>query len=296
MNCLDRISQLRQEVEVNIRHAQELAIKGSKFKPFLEGQTMWLDSKNLKTTHPITKLCPKQYGPFKVTKALSHVAYQLDLPPSWKIHNVFHATLLSPYKETEEHGHNFPEPPPDLINGEEEWEVECIVGMRHFGRNKKLQYRVRWKGYSEAHNIWEPTDNIHAPNLVSAFHQSKETPIKLRSIRTGPPNMPDTMWSYRSPSNHSSSLKLPSPSSTPFQSPDQSPQLIESGLPPSPSPSSHSFILDEGHDITDPPASYEELVSLAEQADKWRAGEEQEERAVTFLASFLHHLTNPLTY
>jgi hypothetical protein len=103
---------------------------------------MWLDSKNLKTTHPITKLCPKHYRPFKVTKALSHVAYQLDLPPFWKIYNVFYASLISPYKEMEEHGCNFSEPPPNLINGEEEWEVEHIVGMRHFGRNKKFQYRV----------------------------------------------------------------------------------------------------------------------------------------------------------
>jgi hypothetical protein len=152
MNYLDHINQLRQEVEINIKHTQELAIKGSKFKPFLEGQTMWLDSKNLKTTHLITKLHPKHYGPFKVTKALSHVAYQLDLPPSWKIHNVFHALLLLPYKEMEKHGHNFPEPPPDLINREEEWKVKCIVGMRHFGHNKKLQYRVQWKGYSEAYD------------------------------------------------------------------------------------------------------------------------------------------------
>jgi hypothetical protein len=142
MNHLDHINQLRQKVEINIKHAQELAIKGSKFKPFLEGQNIWLDSKNLKTTHPITKLCPKHYRPFKVTKVLSHVAYQLNLPPSWKIHNVFHASLLLLYKEMEEHGRNFPEPPPDLINGEEEWEVECIVGMRHFRCNKKLQYRV----------------------------------------------------------------------------------------------------------------------------------------------------------
>jgi hypothetical protein len=59
INRLDRINQLRQEVEINIKHAQELAIKGSKFKPFSEGQTVWLDSKNLKTTHPITKLRPK---------------------------------------------------------------------------------------------------------------------------------------------------------------------------------------------------------------------------------------------
>jgi hypothetical protein len=85
---------------------------------------------------------------------------------------MFHASLLSPYKKIEEHGHNFPEPPPDLINREEEWEVECIIGMRHFGHNKKLQYRVWWKGYSKVHDTWEPTDNIHTPDLVSTFHQT----------------------------------------------------------------------------------------------------------------------------
>ena len=111
MNCLECIKQIHQEVELNIKHAQELAIKGSKFKPFIMGQNMWLDSKNLKTTHPITKLCPKYYRPFKVTKALLHVAYQLNLPPSWKIYNIFHASLLSPYKKTVEHSHNFSEPP-----------------------------------------------------------------------------------------------------------------------------------------------------------------------------------------
>jgi hypothetical protein len=294
MNCLDRISQLRQEVEINIKHAQELAIKASKFKPFLEGQAVWLDSKNLKTMHPITKLRPKRYGPFTVTKALSHVAYQLDLPPSWKIHNVFHATLLSPYKETEEHGRNFPEPPPDLIDGEEEWEVERIVDMRRFGRKKTLQYRVRWKGYSEAHDTWEPKENIHAPDLMSAFHQSLETPIQLRSIRTGPPETTSKMWSYRSPSNHSSSSGLSSPSSSPCPSPNLSPQSIEITLPaPSSSP---PVVLDEGHDITDPPASYEELVALAEQADEQHTGEEREDQAVDFLASYLRRLTDPLTF
>jgi hypothetical protein len=56
--------------------------------------------------------------------------YQLALPKQWKIHNVFHAGLLSPYKETEEHGPNFEEPPPDLIDGKEEYEVKSIVDAR----------------------------------------------------------------------------------------------------------------------------------------------------------------------
>src|SRR5947208_15993201 len=243
MNRHDRISQLRQEVELNIKHAQELAIKGSKFKPFKEGQNVWLDSKNLKTTHPITKLRPKRYGPFKVTKAVSHIAYQLDLPPSWKIHNVFHASILSPYKETPEHSRNFPEPPPDLINREEEWEVERVVGMRRFGRNKKIQYRIRWKGYSEAHDTWEPADNVHVPDLVTAFHQAQETPIQLRTIRVGSGNVPQSMWSYRSPAHSQASS---SSSSLVTKS-------TQAHHTPSPVPSSHSFTIEQGHDVPESP-------------------------------------------
>src|SRR5579863_4061388 len=84
MNRLDHISQLCQEVELNIKHAQELVIKQSKFKPFSEGQQVSLNSTNLKTTHPVTKLCPKRYGPFTVTNKISHVTYQVDLPPDRK--------------------------------------------------------------------------------------------------------------------------------------------------------------------------------------------------------------------
>ena len=40
---------------------------------------------------------------------------------------MFHAKLLHPYKEMEEYSINFQEPPPDLINGEKEWEVEQIL-------------------------------------------------------------------------------------------------------------------------------------------------------------------------
>jgi phosphohistidine phosphatase SixA len=145
-NVEDRLSAIkviRREAQSHMKHAQDLLIKTNVFKPYTLGQRVWLEATNLRTTHPTAKLQPKQYGPFTMTRVISHVAYQLDLPPQWKIHNVFHATYLSPYKETEEHGLNFPEPPPELIKGEKEYEVEHIVDMRHFGRNKKLQYKVQ---------------------------------------------------------------------------------------------------------------------------------------------------------
>jgi len=35
--------------------------------------------------------------------------------------------LLMPYKENDVHGPNFPHAPPDLVEGQEEWEIEQIV-------------------------------------------------------------------------------------------------------------------------------------------------------------------------
>ena len=52
---------------------------------------------------------------------------------TWKIHPVFHATLLRQYKETDVYGANFPRPPPDIIEGEETYEVERILKHRKRG-------------------------------------------------------------------------------------------------------------------------------------------------------------------
>ena len=61
-----------------------------------------------------------QEGPFTITKVMGPLTYQLKLPKTWKVHNIFHANLLSPYKENEVHGPNFLQPPPELVEGEEE--------------------------------------------------------------------------------------------------------------------------------------------------------------------------------
>ena len=53
-------------------------------------------------------MAPKREGPFKIEDVLGPVTYQLKLPESWKIHKVFHATLLRPYKENKVYGENYP--------------------------------------------------------------------------------------------------------------------------------------------------------------------------------------------
>jgi hypothetical protein len=74
---------------------------------YQEGDQVWLEASHIKTRHQKTKLAPKWYGPFRIKKRISPVTYQLTLPTSWGIHDVFHASLLHPYHETKEKGPNF---------------------------------------------------------------------------------------------------------------------------------------------------------------------------------------------
>jgi len=88
------------------------------FTPFKKGEQVWLDGRNLKIGYLSRKLAPKREGPITITEVLGPVTYRLKLPNQWRIHDIFHASLLSPYHETETHGPNFVKPPPDLIEGE----------------------------------------------------------------------------------------------------------------------------------------------------------------------------------
>jgi Chromo (CHRromatin Organisation MOdifier) domain len=88
------------------------------------------------------------------------------------------------YTETQSHGPNFTRPPPDLIDGEEEYEVEQICSHRTWGRRKTLQYLIKWKGYPESDNTWEDADQIHAPKLIKLYHQmTPRNSLKTRGIQ-----------------------------------------------------------------------------------------------------------------
>jgi hypothetical protein len=74
---------------------------------YKQGQLVWLEAKNLALPYGTIKLAPRRHGPFKITKTISPVAYKLELPHQWTIHPVFHASLLTPFVETTEHGPNY---------------------------------------------------------------------------------------------------------------------------------------------------------------------------------------------
>jgi Chromo (CHRromatin Organisation MOdifier) domain len=74
---------------------------------------------------------------------------------------VFHVSLLEPYKQREGAARD-PLPGPIELDDEEDqedrYEVEEIRGSK--GRNRILQYLVKWKGWPEEYNEWVLAEDI----------------------------------------------------------------------------------------------------------------------------------------
>jgi hypothetical protein len=164
--------------------AQKSWVKNKDTPKFQEGDLVWLEGRHLWTNQPTAKLAPKRHGPFKVVQVMSPVNYHLELPTQWSIHPVFHIDLLTPYHETAMHGVNYQCPPPDLVDGEEEYEVEAIIDSRCFGRGRKLQYLVKWKGYPDSDNQWVNKEDLFADDALREFkrlHPDREVHIRRAS-------------------------------------------------------------------------------------------------------------------
>ena len=86
------------------------------------------------------------------------------------IHDVFHVDLLTPFHETHAHGPAYTPPPPDLIDGHEEQEIEAILDCRRQGHYGPLQYLIKWKGFPSSENEWVTKDSMHADDLIQHFH------------------------------------------------------------------------------------------------------------------------------
>jgi hypothetical protein len=83
------------------------------------------------------------------------------MPANLKMHNVFHVSLLKPYRSD---GRVQPPPPPIELENCLEFEVERILDHRQVkrGRNRttRNEFLVKWLDYGPEHNTWEPESNL----------------------------------------------------------------------------------------------------------------------------------------
>ncbi|QRW26785.1 Retrotransposable element Tf2 protein [Rhizoctonia solani] len=135
------------------------------------GEKVWLDAKNVEIRSNSNKLDPKRLGPFKITEKISSHAYRLELPETMKIHDVSYVGLLS--KVHESPSQPLPErPPPETIEGEEEYEVEQIIDSKQ--QKGKWFYLIKWKGYGPEDNSWEPEELLeHSQEEIKRFNQAR---------------------------------------------------------------------------------------------------------------------------
>ena len=180
-------------------------------RQYQPGDRVYLDTTKIKTTRSSKKLDAKFHRPFKILRAVGKSAYRLELPPTWKIHDVFHESKLKPVAEPQFpiQKEKRPRPPLEIIDGNEEHEVEEI--QQEGTINGKKSFLVKWKGLPNEESTWEPETNLkNARGAIRDFY--KKAKIQMMENHPHPPL------------HHLPNVTVPSIS--------LSPQRIEAHLPP----------------------------------------------------------------
>lgn len=139
------------------------------------------------------KLSAKYYGPYEVLARIGKVTYKLDLPPTSKIHPVFHILQPKPAR-----GSTFIdlEIPPQLSSTLELLvEPEVLVGIRKSTHNIPIidKVLIKWQGFLLSDVTWEHYNTIDAYFHIFTLRNSlgwimlwnSRQPLIMRKIGQG---------------------------------------------------------------------------------------------------------------
>jgi hypothetical protein len=155
-----QIHQLHEKMKTDIEFLSQRMAKYANRKriegPTLsEGDPVYLLRKNIKTKRPSSKLDHTKLGPFKIKNKLGPVTYRLDLPKDMKIHPVFHVALLEPAPKNAKLATSVPlDDDMDVYD----YKIEDVIKVKFI--HGKPHYLIKWLGYDESENTWEPETHL----------------------------------------------------------------------------------------------------------------------------------------
>ncbi|SGY26778.1 BQ5605_C018g08785 [Microbotryum silenes-dioicae] len=156
--------------------------KVRKLEPeFAVGDRVLVDSRDRRLRYKAdgearsAKFFPRFDGPYEVLAARPETSnYKLKLNAGDKSHNVFHTSKLRHW--TDNDGVAFPgreatEPASVVVQGNEEWEVDRIVDEK--GKGKRKRYLVKWKGWADSDNTWEPRAHLEETIVLEEWERER---------------------------------------------------------------------------------------------------------------------------
>ncbi|GBG72686.1 hypothetical protein CBR_g12254 [Chara braunii] len=184
------------DAEELARYTTRMAARANRSRmdhPFKVGDDVLIDARHLQLeADTLRKFRRRFFGPCRILQAVgsdtasSPVSFRVKLPDylrQARLHDVYHVSLLRPYRRPSERfaGRPYERPPPIMVDGHEEFLVSDIIGRRVTDDNPPhVEYLVRWKGYRDEEATWEPLEHLqHARMLV--LEKLRESNFKINS-------------------------------------------------------------------------------------------------------------------
>ena len=109
---------------------------------------------------------------------------------------------------------------PEVEEEEEEYTVEKVVDKRTT-KDGKIEYFLKWKGYGDEDNTWEPKENLDCKDLIAEFERKHKEAKDAKDAGAGS--------SKKKPSSSSAAAATPDKKR---QADDDRPRGFSRGLEP----------------------------------------------------------------
>ena len=134
---------------------------------FTVGDTVLLSTQNLRFKGILHKLQRKFCGPYKILERIGAQAYHLKLPDTWRIHPVFHVSLLNHWRLS-----TVQQVPGEVelanADAHQYFDVEKILRWRWSSKTRwrRREFLVLWQGYPVEEAEWIPASYFSDQNAL----------------------------------------------------------------------------------------------------------------------------------